>query len=178
MKKVNAFVGLILVLIFIGACNNPSEKNLKAEIKNLEDSLFSDASRMINREQAMKLIGKYIEYADTYPDDIETPGTLFKAADMSMNMNMAQKAIQLFDRIMTDFPDYEKAPQCLFLKGYIFENDVHDLDVAKQIYEEFLLKYPDDEFADDAEISIKNLGKSPEELIREFEEMAKKRDSV
>lgn len=178
MKKVNAIFGFILVLVFFGACNNPAKKNLGVEIKNLEDSLFSDASRMINREQALKLIDKYIEYADANPKDAETPNIIFKAADMSMNMNMPKKAIELFDRIMTDYPDYDKIPQCLFLKGYIYENDMNDLVKAKQIYEEFLQKFPDDEFADDAQISIKNLGKSPEELIREFEEQAKKQDSV
>lgn len=178
MKKVNAVVGFILLLLFIVACNNTTEKDLNAEIKSLEDSLFSDASKMINRDQAMQLISKYIEFTDTYPNDAEAPANLFKAADMSMNMNMPQKAIQLFDQIMETYPNFEKAPQCLFLKGYIFENDVNDLVKAKEIYEDFLVKYPNDEFADDAEISIKNLGKSPEELIKEFEEQARLRDSL
>jgi inosine/xanthosine triphosphate pyrophosphatase family protein len=38
------------------------------------------------------------------------------------------------------------------------------------IYELFLQKYPDNDFADDARISIENLGKTPEELIKQFEE--------
>jgi hypothetical protein len=33
----------------------------------------------------------------------------------------------------------------------------------------FIQTYPDNEFADDAAISIENMGKTPEELIREFE---------
>ncbi len=66
----------------------------------------------------------------------------------------------------------------MFLKGYVYENDLRDLETAKKIYEEFLVKYPDDEFADDAEISIKNLGKSPEELIKEFEEQQQKEGEI
>jgi len=159
------FAGTLLMV----SCGSSNEK-LQSEIKSLEDSLFADATKMINSKLAQELISKYVEYADGYPDDAKTPATLFKAGDMAMNLNMAQPAIQIFDRIMNDYPDYEKSPQCLFLKGYIYENDLGDLEMARQIYEEFLVKYPDDEFADDAEISIKNLGKTPEELIREFEQ--------
>ena len=61
------------------------------------------------------------------------------------------------------------------MKGYVYENEIGDLNAAKKIYEDFIAKYPDDEFADDAAVSIKNLGKSPEELIKEFEEKVKSR---
>ncbi len=103
---------------------------------------------------------------------------LFQAGDMAMNLNMPKEAVVLFDRIMENYPDFDKAPQCLFLKGYIYENNLGNLNVAKKIYEEFLEKYPDDEFADDAEVSIKNLGKTPEELIKEFEEQQKAQEAV
>lgn len=164
-------------IIFLSSCGSP-DQNLQSEIETLEDSLFADATKMIDRQMAQKLINKYIEFADAYPQDPETPGTLFKAGDMAMNLNMPKQAIEVFDRIMDEYPDFEKAPQCLFLKGYVYENNYKDLDKAKQAYEEFLVKYPDDEFADDAEISIKNLGKSPEELIREFEERAKQQEEI
>jgi TolA-binding protein len=91
---------------------------------------------------------------------------------------MPRKAVQVFDRILSDYPNFEKTPQCLFLKGYVYENNLGDLQTAKEIYEEFIEKYPDDEFADDAEVSIKNLGKTPEELIKEFEEQAKEEGSI
>jgi TolA-binding protein len=58
----------------------------------------------------------------------------------------------------------------MFLKAFVYEDQLHDLNKAKKYYEEFLEKYPDSDFADDARISLQNLGKSPEELIKEFEE--------
>lgn len=55
--------------------------------------------------------------------------------------------------------------------GFVYENDLNDLENAKQTYEAFLQKYPNDpDFADDAQMALKNLGKSPEELIKEFEQ--------
>lgn len=176
--NIKRIVNLILVpAMLITACSSPGD-NLKSSIKAMEDSLFADETKMIDRQKARDLIKLYVQFADENPEDKDTPATLFKAGDLSMNLNMPRQAIQLFDRIMANYPDFEKAPQCLFLKGYIFENDLKDLKMAKQIYEEFLVKYPDDEFADDAQISIQNLGKSPEELIREFEEKAKQQEQI
>ena len=177
MKALNAFFTIVVGSMILASCTSPHEK-LQSEIKSLEDSLFSDATKMIDKEMANDLIGKYVEFADNFPDDQEAAPTLFKAGDMAMNLNMAQKAIDIFDRILNDYPDYEKAPQSLFLKGYVYENDFRDLETAKMIYEEFLVKYPDDDFADDAAISIRNLGKSPEELIKEFEEKANQENEI
>jgi TolA-binding protein len=87
-----------------------------------------------------------------------------------MNMRRPQATIALFDRIINEYPDYEKSPSALFLKAFVYEDQLQDLENAKHYYELFLEKYPESEFADDAEVSLQNLGKSPEELIREFEE--------
>ncbi len=86
-----------------------------------------------------------------------------------MNSNRSNKAINLYDQIISEFNNYPKAPEALFLKGYVYENNLGRLDKAKVIYEEFLTKYPENEFADDAEVCLRYLGKSPEELIEIFQ---------
>ncbi len=55
------------------------------------------------------------------------------------------------------------------------KTSLRDLDECKKYYEEFLEKYPESDFADDAEMSLKNLGKTPEELIMEFEKNQNKK---
>lgn len=179
MKKTITHLFLIGTVFIFASCSTSSPRDdARKEITELEETLFSDETRMIDRERATQLIDLYIAYADEFKDDQGAPMMLFKAGDMSMNMNKPRQAIQLFDRIMTEYPEFEKAPQCLFLKAFIYENDLKDLVAARRFYEEFLLKYPDDEFADDAVICIRNLGKSPEELIREFEEMLKQGENL
>lgn len=177
MKK--WFSGFSLFLVIFGAisCSSP-QKQRKEKITDLEKELFSEEDKVLDKEKAQTLVTAYIAYADEFAGDSESPLYLFKAGDMVMNLKLPQKAISIFDRILRDYPEFEKAPQCLFLKGYIYENEIGDLNTAKKIYEDFLQKYPDDDFADDAEVSIKNLGKSPEELIREFEEKAKQNGEV
>ena len=75
----------------------------------------------------------------------------------------------LYDEILDDYPDFEKAPTVLFLKAFVYDDQLQDYTNAKKYYELFLEKYPNNEFTDDAEISLKNLGKTPEELIEEFQ---------
>jgi len=179
MKKTFTLLFLSCGLLIFTSCSTSSpEEVAKAEIEEMENSLFSDETRMINRENAIQLIDLYIAYAEEFPDDAEAPMMLFKAGDMSMNLNKPRQAIQIFDQIMREYPAFEKAPQCLFLKAFIYENDLKDLVAARKFYEEFLFKYPEDEFADDAVICIRNLGKSPEELIREFEEMMQQNENL
>ena len=89
-----------------------------------------------------------------------------------MNTGRATQAINIYSRIVEQYPDYSKAPEALFLQGYVYENNLGRLDKAKAIYEEFLAKYPDNDFADDAEVSLKYLGKTPEELIEIFQQNA------
>ena len=55
----------------------------------------------------------------------------------------------------------------LFMTGFVYENDLMDLKNAKASYESFLKRYPNDpDFADDAQMALKMLGKSPEEIIK------------
>lgn len=57
----------------------------------------------------------------------------------------------------------------MFLKAFVLENQAQKYDQAKEVYEEFILLYPGHVMADDARYSIENMGKTPEELIEEFE---------
>ena len=161
---------LILALAAaLASCGSSNEKDA-AEIKTAEDTLFSSSEGFIDKAKALELVDLYVDYANSYPDDSMAVEYLFKGAEFCLNLGEGQRAITLYDRVIQEYPDFRKVPECLFLKGYVYENYLGDLDNAKAIYLEFIEKYPDNEFADDAEISIQNLGKSPEELIKQFEE--------
>jgi outer membrane protein assembly factor BamD (BamD/ComL family) len=178
MKK---YVLIFIVFIFaFSSCEGPkseskkdnTEVSLEESIASLEKELFNTSAVRLDRKKALKLISLYEEYVDTYPQDKLAPEYLFKAADISMNMRRPQATIALFDRIIQEYPEYDKSSSALFLKAFVYEDQLQDYENAKINYELFLSKYPDSEFADDAQVSLRNLGKSPEELIKEFEEKA------
>jgi TolA-binding protein len=96
---------------------------------------------------------------------------LFKAGEIAMGANLTVKAIRYLTTLYDEYPRYKNRAYGLFLLGFIQENQANNLNEAKRIYEQFLVEFPGHEMVDDARASIKNLGKSPEQIIREFERM-------
>lgn len=122
---------------------------------------------------AMGTVRAYEKYAETKADDPKTPEYLFKAAEIQRSLKNYKKAISNYETIQANFPDYDKTPHSVFLLGFIYENDLKDNEKAKAMYEQFLEKYPEHELADDVQFSLDNLGISPEEIIKRFEEKNK-----
>lgn len=167
MKRLVYTCLMMVIVLLTSSC---SEKNkLKKQITGLEKDIFSVKDQTINTEKTAQLVDTYIAYADTYPQDKKAAEYLFNAGNVTMNLLDPKKAIAIFNRIMRNYPDYEKIPHCLFLKAFIYENQLNQLGQAEILYREFLQKYPGHEFADDAELSLKNLGKTPEELLEQFQ---------
>ena len=95
---------------------------------------------------------------------------LLTAACLAKTVGQPQKAIELYAKIAEGLPQHKKAPTALFMIGFVQENDLADLEKAKATYESFLQKYRNDpDVADDAQNAIKLLGKSPDDIIKEFE---------
>jgi TolA-binding protein len=162
------FVLLLITVIGISACSSNKSK-MTAKIDGLEKEIKA-SKESYNKQKSEELMKAYIEYADTYKNDTVVPTYLFKAGELAMNINNAQKALELFERVYKEHPDYPKGADCMFLKGFIYDNMLQDLENAKNAYIDFIKKHPTHSFADDAQVLLQNLGKSPEELIKQFEE--------
>ncbi len=57
------------------------------------------------------------------------------------------------------------------MQAFAYENIIGNTGKAFEYYNEFLSKFPEHELADDALTAIKFMGKSPDEIVREFERM-------
>jgi TolA-binding protein len=160
MKKLTFIAVAILT---IAACQSPKEKAL-ANIKALEanDSTFSP-------EQIEKTKAAYLEFANKYPDDEMAPEFIFKAGQRCNVTGEHQKAIALFQQVIDKYPKHKIAEEALFLQAYVYENSMQDNDKAKVAYTKFIEFYPNSELAEDARLSIENLGKTPEQIFEEFE---------
>ncbi|MCU0371582.1 MAG: tetratricopeptide repeat protein [Bacteroidales bacterium] len=144
----------------------------KSRIRELEKEISSENFSLDEKgiRTAEELIQAYVSYAESHKEGPEAPEYLYHAADLSLNINKSKESLELYNRIIYQYPDFVKVPECLFLVGYITENYMQNYGKAREIYESFIAKYPQHDFADDAAISIENMGKSPEELIRAIEE--------
>ena len=175
MKRNNILILIIPVMLFAGC--KPSRNKSAEQIKSLETALYSPKSTSFDKGKADSLMTIYETFVNRFPDDSLSPGYTFKAANIAMNINEGTKAITLFDQYINKYPDKPKAEVCLFFKGYVYENVLRDLDKAKETYLVFIEKYPKSQFTDDAQMALQNLGKSPEEMFREFE-VKRKADST
>jgi tetratricopeptide (TPR) repeat protein len=162
---------LVILALFVGALTIQCTKNPKAEIERLQSKISKEDFKFDQQgiQIANELVQAYIDYAETHKESKDAPVYLYDAANLSMNLNNTTAALELFNRIIYQYPDFEKVPECMFLMGFIFENNLQNFGKAKELYEMFLARFPEHDFADDARISIDNMGKPLEELVKEFE---------
>jgi len=139
-------------------------------IQNMEKSLYADSSQTVKPGKAMEIIIAYARFAHDFPADSLSPEYCFKAAELARAIHKGKEAILYYDKIYKNYPDNKKAPTALFLIAFTYENTLKDTANARIYYREFIEKYPDNQLADDAQYSLKYLEKSPEELIKMFED--------
>lgn len=149
---------------------------IDSSLVRLEKEMMDANGQIINKKKATAFIETSEGYAiairpnnpDKYVD------LMMRAAGVAKTIGNPNLAIQLYYAVAEKMPDHPKAPTALFMMGFTYENDMSDLDKARSTYESFLQKYPNDpDYADDAQNALKLLGKSPEEIIREFEKNKK-----
>jgi len=162
MRKIIALFALAMMLV---ACGNDDPAK---RIEKLEKQVFS-TEKAVDPVVASDLVSAYCDFADANPNDAMAPEYLFKAVDVSMNLNEPQRTIFIIDKLLKDYPEYPRTQAALFVKAFIFETRYGNLNMAKKIYEQYLEMYPDGEFAEACMASIENLGLSPEELVKKFE---------
>lgn len=165
MKKL--FI-LFLVVGFV-ACKSKRDQSLDS-IRSMEQGLMSDsAKREIDPAKGRALITAYMDFSKANPNDTMAPELLFKAAELANGMRAPVEALEYYSLVYSKFPNYSKAPLCLFLQGFIYENNLRNAKKAKEFYELFLKSYPNHPLANDVRFSLQHVGMSDEELIKMFE---------
>jgi TolA-binding protein len=119
--------------------------------------------------KAKDMIALYADFVKKFPENTKAEDYLFKAGEVSMGAMQSNVAIKYFEQYYEKYPKADKAPYSLFMQGFIYETQVNNTEKAKWCYEKFISDFPAHKLAEDAKYSIANLGKSEEELIREFE---------
>ncbi len=168
MKKLLAFA---LFLPIFMACNADAPAKLTQKLIDLDKAMggayVTDKTKAEEFVKTSEQLAALVEKTNTdqYVD------VLLKAAGLAKNIGNPKKSIELYQRVADGLPQHPKAPTALFMMGFVYETDMNDLEKAKATYEYFLQKYPNDpDFADDAKSSLALLGRSAEDIIKEFKE--------
>ncbi len=115
------------------------------------------------------LIKIYDNQRSELKDADEIAASLFKVAELYRSAGQWKEAYKTYNDIYENYPDFEKRPEALFMCGFMAENDMKEFDLATEYYQKFLIEFPDHELADDVQFSLNNMGKTPEEIVRQFE---------
>jgi len=143
-------------------------------IVKLGEQIFVEPDNAgVNRKASLAFVDACEAYALAYPNSSKAPDNLFKAAEVAKSIRTFPKSLSIYDWIVESYPDYEKAATSLFLKGFIIENNLGDDEKAREIYNDFLAKYPTHDLADDVQFLIENLGKTDEEILQMIESRRK-----
>jgi tetratricopeptide (TPR) repeat protein len=159
MKKLFLLMAATAMLVACG----PSREERVNEILDFEDSVFEYAIGA-DPATADQLTDLYVAFADNYPTDSLTPQFLMKGAEMQSNVIHTERAIELFDRIINDYPYFSEVPMCYFLKGNAYDLN-SQYEEAKAAYQVFVDKYPDHFMAADTRKLIPLVGMTPEEIF-------------
>ncbi|OFX70763.1 MAG: hypothetical protein A2X12_07690 [Bacteroidetes bacterium GWE2_29_8] len=177
MKSFSLLLSIVL-FVFFTSCNDSKNDRTEMlqEIKKVEKTILADTLDFLNFKDAGKVIVMYDEFVNKYKEDSLSPMFLFRKAEITMNTGQHDLSLKTFNEIIQNYPEYKDIDRVYFMKAFLLENYIKDIDKAKEAYNQFILKFPNNELIEDAKISIQNIGKSPEELILEFE--SKKTESI
>ena len=148
---------------------------------NTITTLLENKAEMINNPNfnrfsipdALDYVAMSEGYMFVSPKDEDAGSQIIKAGNTAKSIRgYGAKAVVLYDWLLQKQPDHPKAGQALFLKAFTYDNELNKKDVAEKLYKQFIATYPDDDFADDAQLLLDNLGKTDQEF---YETIVKKK---
>ncbi len=183
------YAGLIFVACVIFACSETGGVNNVPETVALEKSTLTeeDAAKQLIKdiekteselasssgEKAMALrkrvIDFYANYSEIFPNDARTPEMSFKAGNESVNIEDFKSALHFYSLVEQRYTEYQKRAEAIYLQGFIYDTYTKEFGLAEAKYTMLIDLYPNHVLAEQAKMSIANLGMSDEDLIKKFE---------
>lgn len=161
----SAFPGDSILADFKNSGLTSSDETINERIEYFASTMFSDSTHQFDENLATHFIDACEALAMVHPQHPKAVDYLFKAATTSRSIRSYSKAVTIYDWIINSFDKNNQASQAAFFKAFTVDNDLGDTGQARALYADFIKKYPDDEFADDAKFLMDNLGKSDEEIL-------------
>lgn len=170
MKKHILLLACAIMMVMVG-CHNQNGKTTQNDVKKAGAELFND-DQTVNPEAAIQAVAAFSKYAQENPEASDAADYLFKAIEISINTKQdPQQSIDLVNQLLGSYPEFDKNPVALFMMAsFVYDERLHDLDKARETYQQIVDNYPDNPFAKDAAIAITQLGIPLEDLVKMFEE--------
>ncbi len=148
--------------------SKPEPEDVNADITELERTLAEQPTP--EPATLEKLLASYEKAVAAHPDRTNANSTyLMKAAETATSLRKFDKALALYEQLIRTCSKSPHVARAFFMKGFVYDNHLQKDDSARIVYQMFLNAYPKDEFADDAQVLLENLGKSDEEMLESIQ---------
>ena len=168
MKALSNIAKLMACLITIGvlfAACQPSQEKLTEQIVQLE----KESLEQYDTIKMNDLLSLYQSYIEQFPQDSLAANYLFSSGKINMALRKGPQALRDFTNFVNNYPQHAFLPEAYYYIAFTYEDIMYDISAAKTAYYDFLVRFPSHKLVTDANLSVKYLGMSPEEIVASFE---------
>jgi tetratricopeptide (TPR) repeat protein len=154
---------------------NPSGRSLEdrlAEIDSLEVQVGSEGDQP-TEITARKLMGAYLDFAIYQSKDDRVPEFLFRAGEWARYIGRKKKAVEVFQQVYDNYPDYDRRIEALNWVAFICDFETGQKEEARAAYQKLANQHADHPLGKDAQARLQTIDLSDEELIKKFREQNK-----
>lgn len=128
--------------------------------------LWEEAERATAEQNMVQAIEVYSAFVTKFPENEKAPAALKNWAAIVQQKGDMQGAINLYERLLNEYPHSEFGDEAQFMIAFIYEEYVSDMEKARGAYQRVIDRYPNSELAASAKQLLPHVGKSPEEWVR------------
>jgi outer membrane protein assembly factor BamD (BamD/ComL family) len=146
---------------------------LKEEARKMDSTLLK--ANELDKKLGTKAIQVFLDFVYYCNQDTACPIFLIKTAQVSQAIqNYPQSKIAL-ETCIKDYPNFKNKPAALFLLGQLYDepNQLNNEKKAKEIYQQIIKEFPNSEWAVSAQGALSFIGKSDEDIVKQFEKQNK-----
>ena len=157
-----------LFLCLLASCVD-REKDDYQHIEKLESQLIEQQVLEYDAAYAEKLLQAYRIFLSSHPESPKKPELLFKYGEVLKGQRRWLDAADIFHRVHDTHSESPLAPLALFHEAHCFEK-LQQKHSAKKTYQDFITRYPNHPYVDEAKGMMMLLNYSDEDLMQQFQQ--------
>jgi hypothetical protein len=192
-----SFSGCIALSIVLFSCSQPETQKPVASIEKDKpearikrgdvdcDKIKRRAYRMdsvlmteteVNNVSATQAIEAFTDFVWYCANDSLSPVFLVKTAQVARAINNIPQAQKALETCINDYRRFTNRPAALFMLGQLYDDEhyLNDEHEAKKYYQMIIDEYPQSDWTPSARAAISFLGKTDEQIMKEFRQKEKK----
>jgi TolA-binding protein len=149
------FLKFIFITNFILGCDGSNPEILLSQAR----------AAAISPSGLVKAASLFEEFLQQYPNHKLVPIALKESAAVAQQRGNFSDALDIYNRLMSDFPTSEHCDEAQFMVAFIYEEYLQDYPQAREAYKLLMNRYPDSELVVSARHLLPHVGRNPEEWI-------------